>query len=773
MMKFYCSIFFTIFFIALIKDFSFASSKGKGKKALLIHKILIRGHDKIEEAAIQNKLISQVGQAYHLEKIKKEVKLLFETGYFYDVLVDKRQSKKGIILTYTLKEKPSIVSVIYKGNFNLKEEDITQASEVKAYEILDRLKLKKALKKIKNLYEEKGYFLAEADFKVEPIPSQKNSVKVTFNILENEQVQVKKITFLGNKVISSEKLKMVMFTKEDSFFSFIRKDQSYKQEVFKRDIQVLTYLYHNEGYVQVAVSRPEVYITPDKKSIYITLHIKEGDRFKIGKVKFTGDLLFTKERLQRLTKIKSGEYFSYQKLQDDLKILQSAYGDLGYAFVNPIPLTVIREKGKKVDLNFKIEKGNKVYINEINIIGNMKTRDKVIRRELKIKEGELYHETRRKLSLANIKRLGYFEEVDFLNETSLKTPDLVDIDIRVKERTNTGTLQFGLGYEPYRGVMIDGQLSQDNFLGYGHIVNFKVKLFRSEQFANLKFLDYYFLDSNWEFGVNFYFSKSTHLYYDGDEERYGSSVQVGYPIFDYWQTSFIYKLEQSRLVWDRIWRQSNIFLFEGGVTSSLTSVLTYDKRNDRFMPTDGAFFQNSLELSGLGGSLRFVKGLSTFRFFKPLFWRFVWRNNMNYGFITYNKEEKNKYFIEMFRLGGMDNLRGYRYYSIGETQLKTERVRYNNLEEEEILGSDQMFYYQTEMQVTLVKENHIYGVLFYDIGSAHSRLNRNSFYHDVGFGFRILTPIAPLRLEWAFPLKKPPYEDEGRSSFNFTIGPSF
>jgi outer membrane protein insertion porin family len=207
---------------------------------------------------------------------------------------------------------------------------------------------------------------------------------------------------MGNKKMGSGKLKSAMLTQEGGYFSFLSGSGAYKQEAFDRDLQVLNIIYFNEGYVQVKIDRPQVYVTPDKKGIYISIRIEEGEQFKVGSVDFTGDLLFSRNELFETTQIEEQDLFRYQVLQDDLKALQAKYGDLGYAYANPIPRTRIREADREVDITFEIDKGHKVYLGKINTVGISKTRVNVLRRVLRIREVDLYIETRRRVSLENV-----------------------------------------------------------------------------------------------------------------------------------------------------------------------------------------------------------------------------------------------------------------------------------------------------------------------------------------------------------------------------------
>ncbi len=545
-------------------------SRSSGARTNTIEKIVIKGNRKIEADAIRAKLVSHEGEAYSEDNVRDDVKELFALGYFYDVIVDLSEGAKPT-LTYTVQEKPSISEIVFSGNDEIEETELKDTADIKPYEILNIAKIQEATEKLEKFYEDKGFFLARVSYKVEPTKEADN-VKLTFEIRENDKVQVKRINFIGNEKMSSGKLKAAMITQEGSFFSFLSGGGAFKQDAFDRDVQVLNYLYFNDGYVQVKIDRPQVYVSPDKKGIYISIRVEEGEQFKVGTVDFTGDLLFSSAELFESTKIQEQDLFRYQVLQDDLKALQAKYGDLGYAYANPIPRTRIREADREVDITFEIDKGNKVYIGQVNMLGDSKTRDKVIRREMRIVEGELYNETRRRESLENIKRLGFFEEVNFNTKTPKGRPEIMDIDVVVKER-NTGTIQVGAGYSNYNGAVFNGQVNQTNFLGRGQKLGVNIDLSKRQQIYKFSFTEPYFRDTEWSTGFDLYQTLRTSTEYD--EVKTGGDIRIGHPLAPYLDGFIRYKLDRTKLTVDPENGDPILFPVEtaNGVTSSVSLTL--------------------------------------------------------------------------------------------------------------------------------------------------------------------------------------------------------
>jgi outer membrane protein insertion porin family len=771
------------FFIAVMLSFAsvglgtWAETPASGE-GTPVGKIIIKGNKKIETDAIRAKLVSKDGKPFSSVTVRQDIQELFATGFFYDILVDKSDTVPTT-LTYTVIEKPSIAEIEYKGNEEVTDDELKDATAMKAFEFLNVSKVRDAIEKIEKLYEDKGFFLARVSYDVQKIEGQ-DGIKLVFNIVENDKVKVKRISFMGNQKLTSGKLKGAMQTKEGNFFSFLFGSSAYKQETFDRDVQLLNYLYFNEGYVKVKVDRPQVYVTPDKKSIYISIRIEEGEQYNVGTVDFAGDLLFSRDELFSSTHIQEQKVFKYSVLQDDLSSLRAKYGDLGYAYANIIPRTITRDQEREVDITFEIDKGNKVYLNKINVLGNTKTRDKVVRRELRVVEGELYNETRRRESLENVKRLGYFEEVNFNTKTPKGRMDLMDIDIVVKER-NTGTLQAGAGYSSYYGAILNAQLSQTNFLGKGQSLSGSVDVSSKQSLFKFSFTEPYFMDTNWRTGIDLYIQRRYLTEYS--EFRRGFDVRLGHPLAPYLEAYVKYKLERTELDLDPTYGDPDLFpvATANGTTSSVTLTLEYDKRDDRFAPSKGIFSSISTEYAGVGGNKEFTKGFASLRYYHKTFWDIVWRNNLTYGFVSPNGSGQAVPFNELFLLGGANTLRGFNWYSIGRkkrSQKVVDEATAAGDPNPELVGmrpygGAQEIYYNLEFQFPLITEAGIQGVVFYDVGEAEDGIFLDSLRQDIGFGFRWFSPIGPLRFEWGFPLHRQTQYNEPPVYFEFAIGAPF
>lgn len=751
---------------------------------LVINKIEVVGNRKIEKDAILTKISSTVGKPYSAQHIREDVEALFKLGFFNDIEVDRNVVGRDVTLTYKVLEKPSIVEITYEGNSEVKSEDIADATGIKAYQLLNMAKVKEAVEKVQKLYEDKGFFLAKIDAEVQSVKADE-TVRLVFKIRESDKVKVKKITFLGNKHLPDGQLKSKMLTQEGGFFSGLSGSGQYKQEMFERDVQILRFLYWNQGYVQAKVDRPQVTVSPDKKNIYISIRVEEGEQYDVGDVDFAGDILFPKAELFEAIKIDDNGVFAYDVLQKDISELTAKYGDLGYAYANVIPRTAFNPKDRKVNLIFEFDKGSKVYFGKITMVGNSKTRDKVIRRELKIHEGELYNETRRRQSLENIQRLGYFEEVNFKTSIDPERNEVMNVDIAIKER-NTGQIQLGAGYGTSQGFTLQGSVNQANFLGKGQNLGASLNVSNTGSYYSLSFTEPYFNDTLWSVGTDLYQSANT-ARVDYDENHKGGALRFGHPLAEYTRGFIRYKYDDTTLEtkYDRNGAITDTDLFPlntaSGVTSSLTGTLEYDTRNDRQMPTRGIYGSGSYEYAGLGGDLKYTRLTGSFRYYKNVIWDLVWRNNLQYARID-SLDGGEVPFSELYLLGGPYSLRGFRTYRVGKMKFSNkiyQELRTAGVSDADARARAMRFYggtqqgmYQTELQFPLVKEAGIMGAAFFDAGAANDTLSGSDFFTDVGFGIRWYSPIGVLRFEWGFPLNRDPlYQDA--TVFEFSIGPSF
>lgn len=738
--------------------------------------VLVSGNQRIEDEAILTKIKSKPGRNLDPEVIAKDLRRIFKTGFFDDVTAD---FSKGI-LTFEVNERKIIQELDYIGNSEIDDDELAEAIDVKAFQLLDEASIEIALQKIKKSYEDKGFFLTQVDYKVEELTEPAGAVKLKIIINEKKKVKIKKVRFIGNKGLTEETLKARMLTKPASLFG----GGNYKEEDVERDYELLKFLYLNEGYAQIKIDPPKTLVSPDKSGIEILFKIDEGPKFKIGEITFKGDLLKTPEEFLEIMESDEKEYFSQQVIMKDLSEIQAIYGDEGYAYANIVPRPIMNAKTEIMDLVFEIDKGEKVYIGEIKITGNTKTRDKVIRRELKLIEGELYNETSKRNSVANLNRLGFFKTVDLQPITESGEANTMDLNVQVEE-TSTGTLNLGVGFGGFQGFAVQGSMNQTNLFGEGKNVGFSINWSENvNRLFNLNYTDPYFLDTRWSFGVDVY--QTLRFLPDFQETRVGGAIRLGRMLTDFWRTSVRYRLDDTELGFDEGNRLGDLYPPEDdkkseGFTSSLTWFLEYDRRNNRMFPTAGFYSNFSFEYAGLGGDLNYSETSLNFRYYKPIIGSLVWRNNFVYGFLASNESGRSLPIGQLYRLGGANTIRGYDWFTIARRRKSDDA--FNRLTSQGDInaafkqfrpfGGTQQFYYNLEFEWAMVQEAGIKGVVFFDVGQAEDDLAVDRLKSAYGAGIRWISPLGPLRFEWGFPIDPDERFGEENVVFDFSISSTF
>ncbi len=738
-----------------------------------ISKIEFQELSRIEEDAVINKINTKVGESFHKTVISEDIRKLFKMGYFEDIEVQADSAPGDKVNVYfKFKEQPAISAIIFEGNERIDTSDLEEVIKTKEWSILDINSIKKDVELIQKHYEEKGFYLARVSYEIktdkDASTEKKDAVELIFKIHDYDKVKIKQISFMNNHVYSDNQLKKILMeTKEGGMWSFMSGSGNFSESGFKQDLQRLTYWYLDHGYVKFRYEQPIVTVSDDKRWLYISVYLDEGEKYTVKDIDFSGDLLYEKEEFHADLTLLEGEIFSITKRNQDIQSLSEKYQDLGFAFVNVIPDMDVNDEDRTVTFNYKFEKGNLCHFGEINVIGNSKTYDKVLRRELRIFEGELYHGSNLRISKERVERLGYFApgEVVFNTLPRKDRPDIVDVEIQVKERS-TGTITLGAGYGSHSKFFFTTQLQEINLFGRGQTISLQAqyatdKISKSFSFG---FTEPYTLDTSWSSGFDiFYVVFPIPLVYQ--TRKLGFDVRFGYPVTDYINAYITYKNEAMQIlsVVDPETTNTNL---DSGILSSVVWSMVRDKRNNRFETSDGNFQSMSLETAGVGGDKKFVKWNFNNRFYKRLVGDLVFKNSSEYGQI----HRLGGYGVppsEKFYLGGPNNMKGFNTFMLGPT-------RVNSLQMLVPTGGTVQMFSLFELEYPLIKEAGLKFVTFYDIGNSFDGMPSHDNFTlrmDAGLGIRWFSPIGPLRFEWGFPFKKRPHEDS--PVFVFYIGPPF
>jgi len=746
----------------------------------IVRSIEIEGLSRIDRQAVRTRIYTQIGRSLDRGRLSEDLKRLYAMTFFEDIQVaEKPHPDGGLSLIFRLWERPTIIGVEYDVDGSaVGEDEIKQVVDLKALEILDEARIRRNLSKIKELYIEEGHFLVQSSYELKRVGD--NQVSVKFVIREGQEVEVRRVEIVGNEKVSSEEIEGIMATREGGWLSFLTKSGEFKRELFEQDLQRVQYFYLTKGYVQIQVGEPSVTLSADKRSMEVVIPVVEGPRYKVGTINIEmadGEWLVEKSTLEKRLTLKTGEWFDYANMQADTASIAGVYRDRGYANANVSSDHQIDPDGKTFGVTFRIQKGEPVYIRRIEVRGNKDTRDKVVRREMKIFEGELYSGEKIRRSQRRIMALGFFEppsRAGDMGGVQIDTrptgePSTIDLVVTVKEK-QTGTFQIGAGFSSFESFLLTAQISKENIFGRGQTISAQLTLSGIRQLGSLSFFEPYFFDSPLTFAFDlFNFNES---FTDFTRLRQGGNISLGYRLTDDLSLSFTYTLESVNAEL----RRTDIEiqkLRQQGLTSSVRATLSYDTRDNRLFPTAGQFTTLSLEYASqiFGSENEFLRTIGRTRWYFPLFWDFVLRLNGTVGFVE-GLDGQTVPLFERFFVGGIFTVRGFERNSIGE------RLYLSSLPDGDLapitIGGISELILNAEIEFPIFKEVGIRGVLFFDAGNAwggEDSFDPFDLRTAAGFGFRWNSPVGPLRFEWGFPLA--PRPDEDSSVFEFTIGNSF
>jgi outer membrane protein insertion porin family len=745
-----------------------------------IVEVRVEGNRRVEAEAVRRALKTKVGGVFDPTRTPDDLRALWALGYFADVqLLVQRLPTGGLAYVVRVQERPVVREVQLVGNEEQSRDDLKEAIEVKPNTILDMDAVRRTARGIQQKYVEKGFFLAEVDFRTVPVDGGAGT-NVVFAIEENAKVMVKEITIIGAEKVKPQELKDVMITREGGFLSFLSGEGTYREEAFQRDLAVIQTAYYDRGFLNVRIDKPSVTISADKRFIYISLKVTEGEPYDIGKLAFSGDLLVTEPELRAQMTSLEGQRFDRSKLFQDIQRLSDVYYDRGYAYANITPQTQTDAEKRIVDITFDVQKGPQVTIERIDIVGNTKTRDKVIRRELRVYEGDLYSGTGVRRSRDRVQALGFFETVEVTQKQGT-AEDSIILQVEVKEKA-TGTFQVGLGFSNVENFIFTAQVSQNNFLGWGQSVSASAQISGLRSLIQLSFYDPYFLDTNYLLSADFFRVQAD---YEGFvRNSTGGSVSIGYQFVDDLLGTIGYSREYVEVQAGQ--NVGTVLLanqFQSGMTSSARLSLTFDRRDNRLFPSRGFVHYGSVEFapSLLGGDFLFTRYSAYSRLYFPLPLGFVFKTNATVGYIQELDANRPLPISELYYVGGINTVRGYFLRSLSPTLLVPKSASPDAAVTEFRVGGNKQLILNLELEFPILEKAGIRGVLFYDAGNAFAR-NEGFFqdrqndlplglFHSVGFGFRWFSPIGPLRFEWGIPLTRRP-EDEPML-FEFTIGNFF
>ncbi len=736
-----------------------------------IGSVRIEGIQRIEPETVRSYLLVQTGDPWDPERIDRSLKALFATGLFADV----KLTREGNALVIRVVENPIINRIAFEGNSKLSDKDLNAEIQLRPRVVYTRTRVQNDVRRILELYRRRGRFAATVEPKI--IQLSENRVDLVFEINEGPSTGVRSINFVGNRVFADSTLRSSLETKESRWYRFLSTADTYDPDRLTYDRELLRKFYLTEGYADFRVVSAVAELTPDRDGFVITFTIEEGERYRFGKVDVNIGLKdLPREAVLPLLTLQSGDWYDAQELEHSISVITDALGNRGYAFVEVKPQVNRNREDHTVDVVFDVHEGPQVYVERIDISGNVRTLDKVVRREFRLVEGDAFNTNKMQRSKDRIKNLGFFKKVE-VNNTPGSAPDRTVISTEIEEQS-TGELSLGLGFSTTDGPLADVNVRERNFLGRGQDVRIGTVVSLRSQQIDLSFTEPYFLEKNIAAGIDVFEVKTspTANFFTGSSPVYqqfsfGGALRTGYQISDSLRQTWKYTGRSDDIT--NIQSTASLFIqLQAGthLTSAIGQVLLYDRRDNRLEPTSGYFASLGNDVAGLGFGVNYVRNKVSFGYYYSVMPEWVLGFTGEAGDVRGWGGQK-VLLQDRFFVGG-DNLRGFAPAGIGPRDIVSS----------DALGGNKYYVGSVALSVPLglPKELGITGRVFTDFGTLFSNDQKNlvltpaqlavnggvqplildsaAIRASAGVGISWKSPVGPIRLDLAYPIKKEQFD---------------
>ncbi|QPJ63940.1 MAG: outer membrane protein assembly factor BamA [Candidatus Nitrohelix vancouverensis] len=730
----------------------------------IVRSILIEGNRRVEKSTIEYYIKTQVGKPLSQSQVRKDIEEIYALGQFKDIRVETVPVAGGVNVIFRIEEILSIGEIHIEGNDQVDSVEIWK-------KIKDFLKqgatfhphlLIETKETVTNFFHEKGYFFAEVSIDTEP--TEDNLVNITINIQREAKVGIEKIRFIGNKQFTDDELIGQMETKAKTWYSWLDESGIYKKDLLKLDTFRIESFYQDHGFIKVRVLEPKIDINRKDKEIYIVIPLEEGKQFRIGKVEVQGNDILNEDDIYAAIKSKPGDVYNLSQVREDVLSISELYSKAGYAYADVNPKVVENDEQKTVDLTMEIDKGRKVYVGEILISGNTRTKDNVIRRQFRLKEGDLFDSDKLKRSKQRINNTRFFADVK-VDTRRGKEPDLIDVVTTVTEQP-TGSISVGAGFSSVENLIFNASISQDNFLGGGQKVIFSTNLSSVRSDFNLSLTEPHILDSDIMGGIDLFNTETD--FFSFESKSTGGGLRIGKNISEYENVSLLYKYEAVKISGVDPGEETTFLRNENRTSSRIAPSYTYDNRDDFLNPTTGWRHVVRFDFAGsvLGGS-DFVKTNYEVTYYQSVIGKLVAAVHAEVGWADgYNGESLPVF--ERYFMGGPASLRGYTIRDIGPKDKNNDPI-----------GGEQSLLFNFELQYPFTKG--LRGFVFYDRGNVYgsgtstigttTNIDLSEMRSSIGGGIRFISPFGPVGFAYGIKLDK--REGEKDAEFHFSAGSAF
>jgi outer membrane protein insertion porin family len=737
----------------------------------VVKDIRIEGLQRVEPGTVFAYLPIKQGDTFTEDKASEAIRALFGTGFFNDV----RISTENDVVVVQVQERPAIGSIDFSGIKEFDKENLTKALRAVGLSngrYYDKALVDKAEQELKRQYLTRGYYAAEVHTTVTPI--DRNRVSILFAVIEGPSAKIRQINFIGNKAFSSATLRDEMQLSTPNWFSWYTKNDLYSKEKLTGDLENVRSYYLNRGYLEFNIESTQVSISPDKKDMYLTLSVHEGEPYSVSSIKLAGNLLDKEAELQKLVAVKVGDRFSAEKLNASTKAIVDKLGEYGYAFANVNAQPDIDQAHHTVALTLKVDPGRRVYVRRVNVTGNSKTRDEVVRREMRQLESSWFDSSRVALSKDRVNRLGYFTDVEVTTTPVEGTNDQVDVDVKVAEKP-TGAITLGAGFSSTDKVVLSAGVSQDNVFGTGTSLAVNVNTAQYYRTLTVTQTDPYFTVDGIKRITDVYYRTYQPLFYSTTSSftiiTAGADLKFGIPFSESDTVYFGVGLEQDRLNLDAATPQSYIDYVNtfGRVVNNVPVTVGWsrDNRDSALVPSRGYYTQANAEYGTPAGGTQYYKTDVQAQYYYSFARGFVLGLNFQGG---YGQGLAGKPFpiFKNYFAGGIGSVRGYEPSSLGPRDATTgDPIGGSKM----VVGNIELTFplpgtgYDRTLRVfTFLDGGNVWGDLGNSVGA-------NGLRYGYGVGLAWISPIGPLKLSLGFPVTKNPGDQYQK--FQFQIGTAF
>ncbi len=742
----------------------------------VVKDIRVEGIQRTEAGTVFSYLPVKVGDVMTDEKTAAAIKALYATGFFKDVRLE---SRDGVVIV-TVEERPSIATITLTGIKEFSADDLKaglKQTGVAEGRVLDRAMLDKAEQELQRQYFNRGKYAVEIKSTLTPL--ERNRVAVQFDVVEGDSAKIQQINIVGNQAFKEKELLNQFTSTTPGWLTWYTKNDQYSKSRLGGDIEALRSFYLNRGYLEFNVDSTQVSISPDKQGIYITVNITEGPQYRVSDVKLAGQMLVPEAELQKLVTIKPGEVFARDRLTETTKKISDRLGNDGYAFANVNAVPELDKDKNTVAFTLFVDPGRRVYVNRVNVAGNTKTRDEVVRREIRQMEGAYYDAEKINRSRDRLNRLGFFSEVNIETPSVSGTTDQVDVNVSVAEKS-TGNIMLGAGFSSSEGLVLSGSVSQSNVFGTGNRLSAQINSGSVNTVYALSFTNPYYTIDGISLGYDLYRRDVDASELDGvgdyETSTYGAGVRLGLPINERDTISFGLTYEQTSLTIDPLTAPTQYKLFvdefgEDNDTLRLDTSWARDTRNSYLFPTKGLMQRVAAEIGTPVGSLQYYKLSFQHQQYFPLGKSFTLMLNGEVGYGD-GLSGKPLPFFKNFYAGGTSSVRGFENGTLGPKDINGDALG----GDKRVIGNAELFFPLPGLK----DDQSLRMSAFIDAGASFGPNDANGLYEKFAFGdlrysagIAVLwvSPVGPLKFSLAQPIVKK--DGDKTEVFQFTLGNVF